>query len=1054
MNKQVIILLIIIYLCIESINAQIKGIVLDRFDNKSISDVSILLDNKVVGKTDSLGYFEISYHNLPVFLNIRHLSYKDTSFIVSEVSREIYNFYLTSKSKEIEEVVIQTGYQALGKQRITGAYSVISKEKLGQQVGIGITGMLPAIANSVMFNNNSNSRGSLMVRGLSSISANKQPLIILDNFPYEGNLDEINPLDVENVTVLKDAAATSIWGVRAGNGVIVITTKKGRFDQKNSFRLSSNLKIGIPTELNRLPSMSSLEFIELEEFLYEKGFYDSRLTGNSKLPVSPIVESLSKVSDGKLSDIDFLIQKERLSKINVRDQFLKYFYSNPTFSQNHIQASGGTSKFAWLSSFGFDKQISDTKSIQERINFRLNNQIHLSKRLNLFNDVSFISITNKAGNPAYGGMSVLSSSLYPYAQLADENGQSLELKKRNFNYLDQIDEERKLLNWRYNPIEDQKQLQDVNRQWILNFNTGLNLKLIKTVNFEFKYNLVLDKSGTERLYGVDSYYTRDLINTFTQISSNGSISYPIPKGAILLKSVGERIVHNARAQINYDQSFGSHSLYGILGFEGRINGNEGHSFMNYGFNPSNLSFSFVDFTRSYNEIVTGGQDFIPSGQSLTSTDLRFISLYSNLVYSYKNRLNFSGSLRRDATNLLGVRTNDRWNLLWSIGASYNVLKESKSFIDRLKLRSTYGFSGNVDPNLTSVTTIRFRGTNINTQYPNAEFDKYANPDLKWESVGTLNLGLDAGFFKERLTISFDYFKKKASDLYGPDEMDPTAGISLNIIKNVAEISASGIDLDLNIHTIKRANFDLNLQFNISQNKDRVVQYYLKNKRGFSFIMPRIISAIEGNPVYGVYSYESRGLDNEGNPIGIVDGYISTDYRAILNTEIKDMQFAGPVLPAWFGSAGSTIRFKNLSLDFRLLYKLGHFVRTKSINYYKLFNQSITHSDYSNRWQKPGDELNTRVPSLVYPVNMNRELFNENTDYLVESGSHIRLQYIHLQYKLQNAFRTKSTTNLFLNADNLGVLWKKTKIPLDPDYEVDLNSFRPARQFSFGINFQF
>lgn len=1035
--------------------AQVVGKVTQHGNGLPIAGVTIQVDKGTMTRTDEQGRFILLRSDQDRRLRFQHIAYQDTLLSLPK-GIETVQMTMRLKAQEILEVIVHTGYQQISRDRATGSFATVSKKQLEKQVGSGITAMLPALANGILLDNPSSPPGKLMVRGLSTIRADKQPLIVVDNFPYEGRLDDIHPADIEEVTILKDAAASAIWGVRAGNGVIVVTTKKGKFNQRQQFQFSSVFRVGQTPDLARLDLMTSEEFIGLEEFLFEKGFYNSRISSTGKPGLTPIVEALDKVRKNTLSQSDYSLLREELQKIDVRNEYRKHFYSKALFQQHHIQGNGGSEKHTWLTSVGYDRDISVSKALGERITTRLANTMQLHKKLLLSTDINGIYAKTGEGKPAYGSITQGAYQLYPYAQFADQQGNPLRINQRNTAYLDQVAAEGYLLDWNYYPLTDYKNVDSQKSRFILNLSTGLNYRLTDYLALDLKYNLVTDRDETTDLRTEESYFARNLINSFSVIDKvKGTVQYNIPKGAIQDRWTGQKIAHNVRLQANVHKAWEAHRISALLGVEGRSTRGTAESARLYGYNPANLSFAQVDYVMRFPDVVTSSLNNIPNIQAISKTNIRYISLYGNGVYSYDDRLHLSGSLRRDATNLFGLRTNDKWNLLWSVGANWKVLDKTDLPINRINLRTTYGFSGNVDPSMASVNTIRYMGVDAYNKTRIANIVNYANPDLKWESTGTLNLAGDMVALDQRLRISYDWYRKKGKDLYGSDEMDPTAGIGTSVIRNAGQMTGKGWDLLVDFDALRSQIWGLNVQVNLSRNEDRIDQYYLKNLYGKLFTNERVISGVKGKPVYSVFSYPWKGLDTDGNPIGLFNGADSKEYRDITNsTLLEDMVYSGPVLPKWFGAAGTTVRYRNLSMDVRILYKFGYFIRTKSVNYYGLVNQNRTHSDFNKRWQQPGDEKHTSVPVMLYPLNSNRDDFYTNAAVLVESGSHVRLHNVHLQYNLDRIWRASIGAQLFINADNLGLLWKQTDKPIDPEYENTTNGLQPPKQWSLGCRLKF
>src|SRR5690606_17876477 len=287
-------------------------------------------------------------------LMISYRGYRDTTIFIDKGTLLPLRVQLVSSRSELEEVIINTGYQQIATERAAGAFEFVGNDELSEAVGSDIIDRLEG--NSSVFFDRRDAR-ALSIRGRSTIMADASPLIVLDNFPYDGDISQINPNDIESVTILKDASAASIWGVRAGNGVIVITTKKGRRNRPGKLELSTNLTYREKPDIYYQPFMSSADFIEVEQFLYEQGFYNSTLR-NTRYPiVSPVVEVLAR--EPNESELDSLLKQ--LRAVDVRDDLNQYFL-RPTWSQQHgLNYRGGTDKHDYIFSVGWDGMPSRLK---------------------------------------------------------------------------------------------------------------------------------------------------------------------------------------------------------------------------------------------------------------------------------------------------------------------------------------------------------------------------------------------------------------------------------------------------------------------------------------------------------------------------------------------------------------------------------------------------------------------------------------------------------------------------------------------------------------------
>jgi TonB-dependent SusC/RagA subfamily outer membrane receptor len=260
---------------------------------------------------------------------------------------------LKARLVQLEEVGINynTGYEKIPKERATGSFVFIDSAMINRRVDGNILTRLKNLVPGLLFDNHSGNE-RLQLRGMYSFDeALAAPLIVIDNFPYEGNINDINPNDVDNITLLRDAAAASIWGAKAGNGVIVITTKQGRFNQKMQISINSSYASSSKPDLFKLPVVASSEIVDLEMFLYEKGNYNSSLN-NPRTPVSKVAQILQQLKTGKISQVDSDQQLEQLRNTDIRNDLLKYSYRSPIKQSHALNISGASNMIKYFISAG------------------------------------------------------------------------------------------------------------------------------------------------------------------------------------------------------------------------------------------------------------------------------------------------------------------------------------------------------------------------------------------------------------------------------------------------------------------------------------------------------------------------------------------------------------------------------------------------------------------------------------------------------------------------------------------------------------------------------
>ncbi|MNK46500.1 TonB-dependent Receptor Plug Domain protein [compost metagenome] len=1052
-------LLIIFLLAIGlSANAQqlvlFKGKVTSSANGEAIAGAKLKLAGvEQVIITNSDGGFEVRLVRGSYTLKVSHVGYTVLDTLVKLPNAE-YAISLTPAVKQLDEVVINTGYQKTSVEKLTGAYQHISAKVLEEQVGFDLLPRLEAVANALSIDRESNERGRINIRGVSTINGAKQVLVVLDNFPYEGDIENINPNDVESISILKDAAATSIWGSRAGNGVIVITTKKGKYNQGLKISGNFNTTIKERPNLSRLPQLNSSDYIDAELFLFNAGRYLNDYNNVARPAVTPVVDLMYS----NLSAAEKTAKLDEWRKQDVRDDFNRYMYRNGYTSQYFLQATAGGKGYGWSLSAGHDRVTSTLDATNRRTSLRYALNVDLMPSLKLNFGLALSDNNAESGKSGYGNITSVGGVLYPYAAFADVDGHALAIPKTyRISHLATLDS--RLLDWKYYPLNDDSHGVLRSKRNDMDVNVGLNYHWAGFTasvlgRFERQWG------SNNQLYDLESFYTRNLINSFSQLSGTNML-YKVPFGGIDDRVANHLQASDLRAQLAYDKSVKAHAFRMMLGAERRELLNNSERFRNYGYDESLMNTTQVDYVNPYPNFITGATARIPYLQSLGATNNRYVSVYGNLGYDYANKYLLYASARRDATNFFGVNTNNKWRPLWSVGAGWIVSKESFyrwAAVEYLKLRISYGHSGNANPTQTGVTTIMYGSVSPYTQSPDANIDKVANPELRWEKVTTTNIGLDFKLLAGRLSGSIDYYQKKGTDLFGVFPIDYTTGVGNSILRNVASMLGKGTDLQLNSINLN-GGFKWETQLNLSNNRDKVIDYYFEPSNSYEYVRPgrANISGIVGRPVYSMLSFESAGLDANGNPVGYLNGEKSLDYINITQkgTALDQLRFHGAALPTWFGNLQQRFNYKGFGLQLSLSFKAGHYFRRSSINYTNFINSGQGHSDFSQRWQNPGDEAKTNVPAFIYPNNASRDVFYASQSSLVARADHVRLQYVNLSYTLPKMLLKGyvKQASVYCNMANLGMVWRANKLGLDPEIN-GLTNFPAERTLSFGARLSF
>lgn len=962
--------------------------------------------------------------------------------------------------------VRSNGYQKIPAERATGSFVQVNNQLLNRRVGPTILERLEGVTSGVLFPNKNipplSNEAYISIRGRSTILANAQPLIVVDNFPYNGDINLLNPNDVESITVLKDAAAASIWGAFSGNGVIVITTKKGRLHQPLKVEMNANLTIGAKPDLFYNPAfLGSSEFIDVEKALFDKGFYDADLSNDYSYPViSPVVELLNKKRSGLMPAAEADAAIDQLRTNDIRKDFEKYFYRNSVNQQYAVNVSSGGDRAAYLLSVGYDRVL-DNKVANASSRFTINNYsiFKLWNRVELSSGVSFVS--NKINDDI--GLTDISpggekNAYYPYAQLADANGNSLPLPKDyRYSFISQLKGDG-LQDWTYRPLEELKLIDNVEKRYHIRFNPGIKINIIKGLEAEIRYQFEKQISKREIYNNGKTYYVRNLFNLFTQVDG-GTVTHPIPKGGIMDETVGEITSNNYRGQLNFYRTFNDrHTFAAIAGIEQRETVTEEGANFYLGYNKETRTYiNNLDYSRYYDAYrYLGEAGYVPHVNLLKRYNNEFISYFGNASYSLDRKYIISGGVRLDQSNIWGITTNQKGVPLWSVGLGWELSKESfyrSEWLPFLKIRTSYGYNGNLDPTLSGKLVIIYNAANW-VGLPDAGIVNFPNPKLRWEKARMFNAGVDFETKNKTLSGSVEYYLKKGKDLIGDQLVAMQTGTN-KFRSNSADMKGGGIDVSLTSYNINRQlNWVTDLL--LSYNWDKVTQYkYLigadapvSNGDGLTSVLSPVI----GKPVYGVYSYKWAGLDPEnGDPRGYINGKVSKEYGEIVGgNDETAIVYNGPARPTVFGALRNTFSYGRITLSVNMAFKLRYYFRRTSVAYRSLYNSwTGGHQDYSARWQKPGDELHTDIPSMNYPEDFIRDNFYQYSSTLVEKGDHIRLQDLRLSYSMQPAFLSRTgikDLQVYFYANNMGVIWKANKVGLDPDYVM---GYPTPRTFSLG-----
>ncbi|OQP51363.1 hypothetical protein A4H97_27705 [Niastella yeongjuensis] len=1069
----------------------IRGRVLNE-KGEPVPGASVTVKGSTKGtRTDGNGDFALRNVISGEYVLITSVGYETNTILINRFmgtrSLELSLKPAVTKLDEIE-ITVNTGYQVLSKERSTGSQAQIDNKLLNRSPSGNILDRLEGVTNGMLFTRRKltkedvNGSAEIRVRGLATILGSSSPLIVLDNFPYEGDINSINPNDIESVTVLKDAAAASIWGARAGNGVIVVNTKAGRYNQVTRISINSNVVVGDKPDLyysqNYLPSATVMD-IQKENF--NNGAYF--LADFQRIPL--YAELLQKLKDKLITQQEFDEQEARFREHDIRDDWSKYLYRKSITQQHALNVRGGGNNYRYMFSAGFDKDrqmyvgnegtrmnLSLQNTFKVRPNLELTGTVWYTKRKSQTNAV-LSSVTNTKGS----GPDI-------YESLMDENGYAnpVNIQINRYKYQETFPTANPnlgMVDWLYRPL-DEIGLND-NRSNTSDFrlNGGLKYKFLTHFSFDLSYQYILSINERTSYHDVKSYFARDFYNQYTQTyvpNITDNKLHPVPLGNIMeYPGAGQTNTQSSRALLNYNQVFNTeHSISAIGGAEIRqsiATTMPGATLFNY--NPDLLtSKTTLNFDSSF-ATRPSGRTTIPTSANkvLGRTTNRYLSYFGNASYTYKDRYIVSGSGRWDGSNLLGVRANMRGTLLWSTGLSWDISKESFFKVKQLpylRLRATYGSAGNIDPTQTHDPTLLFTTINTVTSYQQANLNSAGNPSLRWEQINTLNFGTDFRAFKNRISGSVEYYVKNAKYLLSDNAVDPTTGVPSTFRLNFSAMRAWGYDVQINTKNLelKKFSWTSTFIFNASRNKITKMRDNIPTLDNQYFTLESKYLE-QGQSVDRIYSLPWHGLDpQDGSPlIYDKDGGVRKDFLAYWNGIKKsDFIYAGVTVPLYSTSLMNTFEWNGIAVSALVVGRFGSVIRRTSTGpgvEFTSLNFPTYNMDLLKRWKEPGDEKFTDVPAKVTSANSlsqgasNQAQLYQYSEKLIIPGDVIRLQDVNLSYTLPHNLIKRwpiQSLRVYGYVHPNTIIWKANKDGIDPDYPY--TNYPDPKSYSAGLQVEF
>lgn len=1053
----------------------IKGRVINENGEPMVVTVRVKGTDKATSTNDN-GEFELKGVDENATLVLTGVNIETVEWKVG--GKKVLELFVRTRVKEGEAVIINTGYDRIARERFVGSYAQLDSANYHRRAGMNIIDRLDGTVPGVVFDKKGGDY-PIQIRGISTLnqssSPSPNPLIVIDNFPMDERFDinSINPNDVESITVLRDAAAASIWGTRAGNGVIVITTKKGAFNKPFRMSLSSNITIVEKPDLFYFPRISSSDFIDIESMLFGKNFYNSSVNNITSRPVlSPVVEILARRRAGLISSGDSALQIDALRNLDVRNDLDKYVYREAIRQQHHLSFGGGSSILSYNFSAGLNHNLNNIQGSKGDKQYTISTGAAFRPVRNL--EIQASLNYSQSENQSAGF--TLPSPLLPYIQLADENGKPVAVPNSyRQGYIDTAGGGG-LLDWNYRPLDEVRLANNNNISRFIRMNFGASYRFTNWLRAQVSYQFMNGNAITRNHKSLQTWETRNLVNRHTNLSqADPNLRYPVPMGGILDLLNSQSNSHNIRGTLNFNSNWGGgqHQLTAMAGAE--LSEAKGYSNSNrlYGYNEEIGSYrNNVDFLTRFPvffpAITSTGS--IPSNIAYTEQALnRTVSVLANASYTLKNKYTLYASARRDGANVFGVNTNNRWKPLWSAGGSWDISKEQFyriKWMNSLRLRASYGYTGNINNELSGRFTLNYQPTPaIYTNLVRAAARDAPNPELRWEETRITNIGLDFSLFNTKLSGSLEVYSKKSTDLISFLPIDPTTGEN-GFPLNYASMKGSGFDFSLNSrNTAGVIMWTTSLGF--SYNKTIITELLqLPGYKAADFVLYSL-NASPGRIAFGLSSYRWGGLDPAtGDPLGYLNGATSKSYTTIFNDSVQNQLFHGSSIPMYSGFLRNDISWKGFTVSANITGRFNFYFRQPALNlnYEANIGSANYIPDYYKRWQKPGDEALTNVPSMLYPIPSavsQRNSFYQFSEVHIVRGDNIRLQDIRFAYQLNNRnIRTVPIRSIqfFFYPNNLNlILWRADESYFDPDFSgatSDPTAAPPAKTWTGGITVNF
>ena len=1015
--------------------------------------------------TDLNGHFSIRTSSDAATLVFRYVGMEP--YKVSVKGKTTVSVKMNEETTKLAEtVVVSTGYQRLSRERSTAAFGFVDSTKLNRVMHKDLLSALEGqVAGLRMDINPNTGESSPILRGVGTFSnsVGTKPLIVVDDMATNLELSEINPYDVESITVLKDAAAASIYGALAANGVIVITTKQGKTDK-------TTISVNADWYISTKPSFDAMHYASTSDIIdYETKVYNARVASSGSVRTlfdtyannyySPVYQLYRDQSEGRISQSEV---DQTLANWRQNDFYAQYrdlAWRTAVTQRYNVSLSQKSQQSSHFASFNYEHDKNRVINDQNDIfSLYLKSNFNVAKWLNVKLGIDTRFTNSKSPDGSYTSYNMQEryaaiedaqgNRVYtPYVNVAGYAGSALNGSRIREVQEEHVDE---LMPYTFNVLESLDESLTKSRNVRMRPFINIEAKFLKW----FKYNVMFQyewaQTRSEQYDDANTYMMRITHNAF--ITPDGTCL--LPEGGRYFQQTNNSRRYTFRNQLNFDRSFldAKHNVNAIMGFELRENRSPRLvQQLMYGYNDTALTSVRMDWQSLYNEgwqslVYSGTQRMSGLATSQSEVFHRYASFYANVGYNYLYRYNLTGSVRWDEADLFGLDTKNQHHPLWSVGAGWNISEEQwtkgLSWLDFLKFRITYGVNGNVDQSSTTYFVARYRTMSqdpTNTQYLNYTDDNLPNPKLRWEKTSTFNIGFDFRLLNNLLSGSLEFYNRVGDDLLVRKYMDSTLGATSRVINN-GKMRNRGIEFSLTGNIIRSKDWNLSATLNYAYNNNKMLTVeHNPTDIASNFVMAPENYRIEGTSYNTVWAYrlsrivngypvildqdgnEMAKFDAEGNPTEVT--YTSTlkGTDALVNM--------GTFVPIHTGSLTLNLRWRELELNTLFIFSGGNKLRldVTDMNSYQMTTEHVNDHTVKHFYEMPTGSV----------AQQNASTFSEwwrYSDQQVKSADYMKLRSINLSYHLPDAIIKQlhiGPTRLTLQVNNL-FYWSAAGHDIDPE----------------------